>query len=152
MWKGGRAVLAGAVMLALSACGAASGSSSITVSDARVPEPAGPTGAAYLTITNDGDAGDRLVAVETDVASSAEIHESTLTNGVMSMEHLDAVDVPAGGQAVLEPGGLHVMLIDVDQDLTAGDTVALTLVFDGAGEQAVDAEVIPLVGGDTPSE
>lgn len=151
MCSGGRAVLAGAAMLILTACGAASGSSSITVSNARVPEPAGPTGAAYLTIANDGDGGDRLVAVETDAASSAEIHESTLTNGVVSMQRVDAVDVPAGGQAVLEPGGMHVMLIDVDQDLSVGDTVELTLVFDGAGEQVVDAEVVPLVG-DAPSE
>lgn len=152
MWHGGRAVLAAAAMLALTACGAAGGSSSITVSQVRIPEPAGPTGAAYLTIANDGDADDRLVAVETDVAASTEIHESRLSNGVMSMERIDAVEVPAGDQAVLEPGGLHVMLIDVDQDLTAGDTVELTLVFDGAGEHAVDAEVVPLVGGDAASE
>jgi hypothetical protein len=145
------AVLMSAAVLTITACGAAAGSSSITVSNVRIPEPAGPTGAAYLTIANDGDGDDRLVAIETDVASSAEVHESMLTNGAMSMRPVDGVDVPAGGQAVLEPGGLHVMLVDVDQDFAVGDTVELTLVFDGAGEQAVDAEVVPLVGGETPS-
>jgi hypothetical protein len=148
MWS--RVIAAGLTALVLSACGAAAGSSSIRVSNVRIPEPAGPTGAAYLTITNDGDGDDRLVTIETDVASSAEIHESTLTNGAVSMQPVDSVDVPAGGRAVLEPGGMHVMLIDVNQDLAVGDTVELTLVFAGAGEQAVDAEVVPLVGA--PSE
>jgi copper(I)-binding protein len=158
MWRSGRAgrvgaaTLIGAATLALTACGAAGGSSSITVSNARIPEPAGPTGAAYLTIVNDGDGADRLVAIETDVASSAEIHESRLTNGAMSMQPVEAVDVPAGGRAIFEPGGMHVMLLDVEQDLTAGDTVELSLVFDGAGEQVVNAEVIPLVGGDTEGD
>jgi len=141
-----RAVLPGVLGLLLAACGAA-GSPAITASDARIPQPAGPNGAAYLTLANDGDGDDRLIAVDTDAASDVELHESTLEGGVMSMRPVDGIDVPAGGQVRLEPGGLHVMLLDVDPDLEVGDTVPLTLTFDASGEQTVEAEVVPLVGG-----
>jgi hypothetical protein len=140
-WR--RPTLAVSTALLLTACTPA-GSPSITVSDARVPEPAGPNGAAYMTLANDGEGDGRLVAVETDVADVAEIHETTMNDGSMSMQQVDGIDVPAGGSTALEPGGLHVMLLNVDQDLAVGDTVALVLTFDGGDEQTVDAEVVPL--------
>jgi copper(I)-binding protein len=97
-----------------------------------------------MTLANDGEGDGRLVAVETGVADVAEIHEATMNDGSMSMQQVDGIDVPAGGSTALEPGGLHVMLLNVDQDLAVGDTVALTLTFDGGDEQMVDAEVVPL--------
>lgn len=104
-----------------------------------------------MTLVNAGDGDDRLVAVETDVAINVQIHESTLEDGVMSMQQVDGIDIPADGRILLEPGGLHMMLLDVDRDLAVGDSVALTLTFDSAGQRTVDAEVVPLVG-DTGSE
>jgi periplasmic copper chaperone A len=149
-WR--RGVLPGALGLLLAACGGAAGTPAITVSEARIPQPAGPNGAAYMTMVNDGDGDDRLLAVETTAASSAQLHESTLQGGVMSMRQVDGIDVPAGGRALLEPGGFHAMLLDVDTDLAVGDTVTLTLTFEASGEQLVEAEVVPLIGGDTGSE
>jgi hypothetical protein len=139
-------------VLLLTACGAAVGTPAVTVTDARMPQPAGPNGAAYMTLTNAGDGDDRLVAVETDVAGEAQIHESTLDGGVMSMQQVDGVDLPAGDTVSLEPGGLHVMLLDVRGDLAVGDTVPLTLSFTTTGEQTVTVEVVPLVGGDGATE
>jgi copper(I)-binding protein len=149
-WR--RVVVAATTVLLLAACGGAAGSSVVTVSDARIPQPAGPNGAAYMMLANDGDGNDRLVGVETDVARSVEIHESTLDDGVMSMRQVDGIDLPAGGRILLEPGGLHVMLVDVDPNLAVGDTVALTLTFEGAGRRTVDAEIVPLVGDDTGTQ
>jgi periplasmic copper chaperone A len=143
-WR--RVVLAGAMGLVLAACGAAARPPAVGVTDARIPQPAGPNGAAYMTLVNEGDADDRLVAVEADVADSVEIHESTLDDGVMSMRHVDGIDLPAGGRVRLEPGGLHLMLLDVDPDLAVGDTATLTLTFDRVGQQTVRARVVPLVG------
>lgn len=140
------ATLLTAAMLLGGCSGAAS--SEITVSDARVPVPPGPNGAAYMTLANDGDADDRLIAATTDVAGSAELHETATDGGTMSMQPVEGIAVPAGGQAVLEPGGLHIMLLDVAGDLREGDTVELTLTFDVAGEQTVTAEVVPT--GDMP--
>jgi copper(I)-binding protein len=128
----------------LAAC--AEGTPAITVSDARIPAPAGANGAFYLTLANDGDGDDRLVDVATDVAADAQLHQSRMEDGVMSMQPVDGIDLPAGDEAVLEPGGLHVMLVEIDQGLTEGDTVEVTLMFDHADPQRVTAEVVPLGG------
>ena len=63
----------------------------------------------------------------------------------MKMRQVKDIPVPAGGQAKLEPGGLHVMLIDLKQPLKAGDTVPLTLRFDDGGKQLVN---VPVRAGD----
>jgi len=115
---------------------------------ARVPVPAVANGATYMTLTNDGDTDDTLVSAGTDIAESVELHETTTQDGSMSMQEVDGIDIPAGDDAVLEPGGLHMMLIGVTEDLTEGDTVEVTLTFDNAGEQTAGAEVVPL--GDMP--
>lgn len=135
--------------LVSAACTPAASSSEITVADARVPVPAGVNAAAYMTLTNDGDSADQLISASTDIAGSVELHQTTTEDGSMSMQQVTGVEIPAGGQAVLEPGGLHVMLIGVTEDLAEGDTVELTLAFEDAGEQTVSAEVVPL--GDVPA-
>lgn len=142
-------LLVGTLAVVLAACSGAAGSSVITVADARVPVPPGANGAAYMALSNDGDADDRLVGVSTDAAEAVELHESTTDGGTMSMRRVDGIDIPAGGEAVLEPGGLHVMLINVTQEFVEGETVELTLTFDNAEEQTVSAEIVPT--GDMPS-
>ena len=142
-WRRAALGLAGTALAA--ACAGAAGSPSLTVSDVRAPEPAGPNGAVYLTIRNDGDADDRLVGAGSDVAEQVEVHETTMSDGTMAMQPVEAVDVPAGGEAVLETGGVHIMLIGVREDLAQGDTFAVTLSFETSGDQVVDAEVVPLL-------
>lgn len=141
-------LLLGASVLLLVACSGASSGGEILVTDARVPVSAGANGAAYMTLANDGDTDATLVSAGTDIAESVELHETTTQDGSMSMQEVDGIDIPAGGDAVLEPGGLHMMLIGVTEDLAEGDTVEITLTFDNAGEQTASAEVVPL--GDMP--
>jgi hypothetical protein len=105
------------------------------------------TGAAYLTVRNGGDAADRLVGVASEVADRAELHSSVVQDGVMRMRPVDAVEVPAGGEAVLEPGGLHVMLIGLKAPLEEGDSFALTLVFEDAGEVEVVTTIEDIAHG-----
>ncbi len=104
---------------------------------------AGPpiNSAAYLAVRNAGDAGDALVAASSPAASAVEIHEVSLDDGVMRMRQVDSVAVPAGGTAVLEPGGYHIMLIGLSDPLVAGDTVALTLRFRSGREIDLRAPV-----------
>jgi copper(I)-binding protein len=101
-----------------------------------------------MTLANNGDADDRLTSVRTDIADTVELHETSTEGGSMSMQQVDGIDIPSGGDAVLEPGGLHVMLVGVTQELTEGDTVDLTLTFEAADDQTVSAEVVPV--GDLP--
>jgi copper(I)-binding protein len=59
----------------------------------------------------------------------------------MSMEMQDAVQIPGRDQVEFKPGGLHVMLVDINRDLTIGDTISLTLHFQTAGDVTIDVSV-----------
>jgi len=110
-------------------------------------ESAGQTTGAFMIIDNTTAKAERLVGVEVaaDVAGKVEIHETTVdANQVMQMRPVEGIDVPAHGSVELQPGGYHVMLLDVKKALNAGDKVPLTLVFESGQRLTVDAEVRPL--------
>jgi copper(I)-binding protein len=97
------------------------------------PAAQGQTGAGYVTVSNSG-AADRLVSATTPAAGRVEIHQSMVMNGVASMHAMDmGVAVPAGGRAVLAPGGYHLMLVGLKAPLKAGAEVPVTLTFEKAG-------------------
>lgn len=112
----------------------------LTIADAVV-NVTPVNGAAYLTLVNQGDAPDRLLAVNADIAHIVELHETKMDGNMMEMRPIDGLDIPAGDTVKLEPGGYHIMLIDLAQDLAAGDTVSITLSFEKAGEMVVPAQV-----------
>lgn len=98
--------------------------------------------AAYLTIENRGDGPDRLVGASFEGAKRVELHESFVDEqGIASMRPVDSVELPPGGEARLEPGGLHVMLMDLDAPLSAGDSVRMVLEFEVSGRLTVTAAV-----------
>jgi periplasmic copper chaperone A len=139
--------------LALTACspsGSSGGSptavagGALTVGDAWVrAAPAGGTSAAYLSLTNGRDAPDTLVGVSApDLTDTASLHETSSDgSGMTGMAHTDSLTIPAGGTVALRPGGFHIMIMDLKQDLAAGDRVPLVLTFEQAGVVNVDAEV-----------
>jgi copper(I)-binding protein len=93
------------------------------------PAVAGTTGVGYMTLANHGNAADALVSIASPAASRVEMHSSSMTGGVMSMEREDKVAVPAGGQVVFGPGAYHVMLIGLKSTLKPGDRAPATLTF-----------------------
>jgi len=102
------------------------------------------TGATFMVIQNAGAEDDVLLSGKTDVAQVVEIHEMADDNGVMVMRPLaDGLTIPAGSEEVLEPGGYHVMLIGLTEDLTNGMTYELTLNFEKAGEVTLLVTVRP---------
>ncbi len=98
-------------------------------------------GAAYMVIRNTGTEDDALVGASSDVAMTTEVHESYMEGDTMMMRRVERITVPASGEVVLEPGGYHVMFIDLKEPLQAGTTIDITLEFEKAGEIAVEAEV-----------
>jgi copper(I)-binding protein len=98
-------------------------------------------GAAYVTIRNTGEQADRLIAVETAVAGRPEVHQMVKEGGVMKMRPAEPLEIPPGGEVRLEPGGLHIMLMQLRAPLAQGGEVPLTLVFEQAGEVTVMAPV-----------
>ena len=115
----------------------------LEVSKAYVAEPAtGERTAMYLTITNSGDADDELLDVTTPAAGVAEIHRTYDDDGMMRMEPVSSMTIPAGTSVHLAPGGYHVMLMELKEHLWAGDHVDVTLHFRHMGEVAVRPKVV----------
>lgn len=103
---------------------------------------AGTNSAAYMRLTNAAAEDDTLTAVDADVTSMASIHETVVEDGMARMAELEmGLDVPAGGEVELAPGGWHVMLMDLTRDLVPGETITLTLHFARAGEISAPAQV-----------
>ncbi len=158
------------------------GAAGVTVTDAWARESAMSSGdgAAYFTVTNGSKVDDELtgVSVPTDIAESAQMHETVATDdtmagdmstgtsegamstratiglvhegetdttmagdGMMTMKEVTSVMIPAGGTVHFEPGGYHVMLIELVKPLEVGQTIPLTLTFAKAGKIEVTATV-----------
>jgi len=134
-------LLACLLAVALAACGAGPGGLAVEGAWAR-PGEAGGTSAVYFTLNNPTDEDDVLLRAESEAAEHVELHRSMEDHeGVMSMHPEHQVDVPGRSQLAFEPGGLHVMLINLQQDLDPGDSLTLTLQFQNAGEVTLTVPV-----------
>jgi copper(I)-binding protein len=101
-----------------------------------------PVGVTYLNITNHGPEDDRLVSAHTAVATRVETHETVEEDGVVRMLHRQGgFALPAGATLTMEPGGHHLMLMDLKADLVEGHPYELTLEFEKAGTMAVQVPV-----------
>jgi Uncharacterized protein conserved in bacteria len=105
------------------------------------PAAAGTTGAGFMTLANPGKAADALVAVESPAARAVEIHRSTMSGGVSSMQRLNRVDLPPGGRVQFVPGGHHLMFMGLKTALKTGDRLPATLVFASGARVKADFEV-----------
>ena len=101
----------------------------------------GAMGAMYMTIRNPTDTPDRLIKAESNVSAVVELHNMAVKDGVMTMYPVEAIEIPANGAAELKPGSFHVMLIGLNRDLTAGETMSVTLTFEQAGEVTLQAPI-----------
>jgi copper(I)-binding protein len=107
---------------------------------------------AFMRLTSSANA--RLVGVQSPVAGVAEIHEMAMENDVMKMRQVPGLDLAAGRTLELKPGGYHVMLMDLKQQLKGGEQVPITLVFEDDAKkrftQEIKAPVTALGGGNAP--
>lgn len=113
----------------------------------------GATG-AFMQLTSPSDTA--LVGASSPAAKIVEIHEMKVEGGVMKMNAIDRLALPAGKAVELKPGSYHVMLMALREPLKEGSTVPITLTFeDKAGKRTsvdVKAAVRPLSGGDAPGK
>ena len=126
----------------LAACSAPA-AAALSVADAWArPGVSGAETAAYFTITNPGTAQDALLSASSPAASMVQLHQtSTDASGMTGMSPVTEIAVPAGGSVTLAPGGFHVMVMGLGQDLAVGGTLELQLVFRNAGTITVQATV-----------
>jgi len=133
--------LGGFVAVAFGLALASSAGAQVTVEQAwvRATVPGQPVAGAYMKIKSAQAAA--LVAVRTSVTPRAEIHEMKMEGGIMKMRPVTRIELPAGKTVELEPGGYHLMLMNIAKPLRAGDTVPITLVIEGPGNKRREIEV-----------
>jgi len=129
------AVLAVGVVLPAHAEDVTAGSLKISAPWTRATPKGASVGGGYLKIANTGTTPDRLTGGSTDVAGRFEVHEMSMDNGVMKMRPVaGGIEIKPGQTVELKPGGYHVMFVGLKQQLTQGEGVKATLVFEKAGK------------------
>ncbi|MDG1311459.1 MAG: copper chaperone PCu(A)C [Porticoccaceae bacterium] len=123
-------------------------SSSLQASDAyiRTMPPGLTTTAGFLSITNSGSTPCLLLSAESQLSDRLEFHEHLHSDGMMRMRPVTGgINVPAGETVVFKPGGLHIMLFNIQQPLIAGESTRLQFNTDQCGILDISAEIRSLV-------
>ena len=118
----------------------------------RLAPPNAPATGAFMVIKNNGDKDVKVLKADNPVSKVTELHTHLNEGGVMKMRPVPAIDVKAKGEAVLQPGGLHVMLIDLKAPMKEGDVVPITLTFDDGSSKKIDAKVVRPMAAGMPME
>lgn len=118
----------------------------------RLAPPNAAATAAFMVIRNTGDKDVKVVKADNPVSKATELHTHLNEGGVMKMRPVPAIEIRAKGEAVLRPGGLHVMMIDLKVPMKEGDSVPITLTFDDGSSKQVDAKVLRATAVPAPTE
>lgn len=121
--------------------GSAADSVQVEGAFARAVPPGQTNSASFMSLSNQDDADHALAGAESDVSEVAELHTHLMEDGMMKMRRVEQIDLPAGATVNLEPGGLHVMLIGLEKQLTPGKDVEITLVFEDGSRTTLKAPV-----------
>jgi hypothetical protein len=127
---------------------------SLTIDNAwvRAMPPSVKSTAAYMKVTNGSDSPVEIVEVASEAADMVQMHEHSMKDGMMSMQQVFSVQVPANSEFMFAPGGHHIMLMGLTAALEEGDSVELTLTTKSGDSQVVQAQVMknPPAEADTP--
>ncbi len=133
-----------AVLSAL--CAPAIAGVSVSAPWVRATVPVQKSSGAFMRLQSSADA--RLVGVSSPVADQVELHQMDMKDGMMKMQQVDAIDLPAGKGVNLASGGYHVMLVGLKHQLKAGEVVDLRLQIEHPGKKretiVVKAPVKPI--------
>ena len=108
---------------------------------ARATVPAQKMSGGFMKIENKGGA-DKLLAASSSVSKTMELHTMSMEGNVMKMREIKGIDIPANGKVELKSGGLHLMFIDLKEQLKPGSTIKVKLKFEKAGEVEVPFKVM----------
>lgn len=122
-------------VLALGICVPPVWAANVSVTDAwaRATVQGQKVSGAYMQIQSDADA--RLLSVSSPSVPQVEIHEMKMDGDVMRMREVKSVELPKGKAVALEPGGFHLMLLNLKKPLAAGDVIPLILVVESGGKK-----------------
>lgn len=113
--------------------------------------PGATVAAGYMHLMNHTQQPETLVAARAEGVGRIELHDMAEVDGVMQMRPIEGgVPLVVDGMAAFQPGGKHLMFIDVTRSWNEGDTVPVTLVFESGNEAVIDVQVTASKG-DEPS-
>ena len=148
----GSLLAAAAALLLAGGCDAGGRGGGIAVKDAWVRMPASKSqpGAAYFRIEG-GEEGTKLLGLSSPLVRWVELHETIEKDGRTRMRETKEVEFPSRGALEFKPGGRHVMLRGMSDEIAPGGTVPLTFAFNNAPPVTVDAPV-RAAGDEAPHE
>ena len=124
----------------------------ITTPWTRATPPGAKLAGGYLTVMNMGKASDRLTGGSFGDGGRIEVHEMSMTDGVMKMREVDdGLEIKPGATVKLEPGGYHLMLLNLAAPFKQGDKVKTQLIFEKAGKVDVELDVAGLGASAPPA-
>jgi len=135
-------LLVASLMFSAGVLAAAADNVSVVDPYVRLAPPNAPATGAFMVIKNNGDKDVKVLKADNPVSRVTELHTHLNEGGVMKMRPVPSIDIKAKGEAVLKPGGLHVMMIDLKAPIKEGDVVPITLSFDDGSTKQVDAKVV----------
>ena len=116
---------------------------------ARATPPGASVAGGFASIRNRGAAPDKLVSASSPAADHVELHIMSMEGGVMRMQQVPSLEIPARGELTLRPGGAHLMFMGVKAPFKPGEKVPVKLRFEKAGEVEVQLDV-GAMGGSAP--
>ena len=128
-----KALVAAAFLASAASLPAWAANVSVTDAWARATMPGQKVSGAYMQIQSDADA--RLLGASSPAVPRVEVHEMKMDGDVMRMREVKAIDLPKGKTVSLEPGGFHIMLMNLPQPIAAGDVIPLILTVESGGKQ-----------------
>ncbi|WP_299730019.1 copper chaperone PCu(A)C [uncultured Endozoicomonas sp.] len=114
---------------------------------ARATKPGMSTSAAYMVIRNTSDEAVTIESIDSPVAKKTELHTTTKKDGMMKMQRVDNLEILPGQEVQLKPGGYHVMLMGLNNPITNGSEVPVTITFSNGEKQTVKAHGMESIKG-----
>lgn len=107
----------------------------------RANPPASASTAAYMSLDNAAETALIITDVKASVAEQVQIHQTLMNHDVMHMDHMQALEIPGNSSVELAPGGMHLMLLGVDEGMVAGKEAILTFTFQDGSQKKVTLPV-----------
>lgn len=112
---------------------------------ARATAPMAPVAGGFMSITNNGKQADKLVGGKVGFSQLVEVHQMSMTDGVMKMSQVEGgLEIPAGETVELKPGGYHLMFIGLMEQLKPEEQRKGTVIFENAGEVEIEYQVVDI--------
>ncbi len=114
---------------------------------ARATPPNAPTSAVFVTLMNKEETPRSIVSASSPASGKVELHTHVKEGDVMKMRQVDQISIPASGTVELKPGGLHIMLFDLQQDFIEGKSIEVTINFANGDQQTFTAPIKKVMAG-----